>query len=85
MSEQKQSLNYVLQGPVGLPLENVPVYVLLGGKYRDKIRLYADCHAGETDEPQTYAEKALAVVQEGYSAVKFDVDKTGMNKLDPYN
>lgn len=26
---------------------NVPVYQLLGGKYRDKIRIYADCHAGE--------------------------------------
>ena len=25
----------------------VPVYKLLGGKFRDKIRLYADCHAGE--------------------------------------
>ncbi|MCC6456656.1 MAG: mandelate racemase/muconate lactonizing enzyme family protein, partial [Caldilineaceae bacterium] len=25
----------------------VPVYKLLGGKFRDQIRLYADCHAGE--------------------------------------
>jgi L-alanine-DL-glutamate epimerase-like enolase superfamily enzyme len=63
----------------------VPVYVLLGGKYRDKIRLYADCHAGETNEPQAYAEKSLEVIEEGYSAVKFDVDKTGTGKLDPYN
>ena len=28
----------------------VPVYALLGGKFRDEIRLYADCHAGETNE-----------------------------------
>jgi len=26
----------------------VPVYKLLGGKFRDNIRLYADCHAGVT-------------------------------------
>lgn len=64
---------------------SVPVYRLLGGKYRDKIRLYADCHAGETNDPQAYAEKALQVIEEGYSAVKFDVDKTGVGKLDPYN
>lgn len=28
----------------------VPVYQLLGGKYRDKVRVYADCHAGEALE-----------------------------------
>jgi galactonate dehydratase len=63
----------------------VPVYKLLGGKYRSKIRLYADCHAGETHEPQAYAEKALQVIEQGYSAVKFDVDHTGVGKVDPYN
>jgi gluconate/galactonate dehydratase len=25
---------------------NVPVWQLLGGKFRDEVRLYADCHAG---------------------------------------
>lgn len=64
---------------------NVPVYKLLGGKFRDKIRLYADCHAGETNEPQAYAEKALEAIEEGYSAVKFDVDHSGVGKLDRYN
>lgn len=28
----------------------VPIYRLLGGKFRDKIRIYADCHAGESLE-----------------------------------
>ncbi|MEP7285719.1 MAG: mandelate racemase/muconate lactonizing enzyme family protein [Chloroflexota bacterium] len=63
----------------------VPVYKLLGGKFRDKIRLYADCHAGETDDAKAYGEKALEVIEQGFSAVKFDVDGTGRGKLDPYN
>jgi gluconate/galactonate dehydratase len=28
----------------------VPIYQLLGGKFRDRIRLYADCHGGEALE-----------------------------------
>ncbi len=57
----------------------VPVYRLLGGKYRDQIRLYADLHAGDEETPQAYAAKAAEVVgEEGYTAVKFDVDHTGV-------
>ena len=63
----------------------VPIYKLLGGKFRSEIRLYADCHAGEEDDVQAYADKALAVTAQGFSAVKFDVDNTGTGKLDPYN
>jgi L-alanine-DL-glutamate epimerase-like enolase superfamily enzyme len=63
----------------------VPVYKLLGGKFRDKIRLYADCHAGDAETPQAYADKALEIVEQGFSAVKFDVDHTGVGKLDAYN
>jgi galactonate dehydratase len=63
----------------------VPVYKLLGGKFRDRIRLYADLHAGESEEPQAYADKALEAIEEGFSAVKFDVDHTGVGKLDAYN
>ena len=29
---------------------NAPVWRLLGGKFRDRIRIYADCHAGEALE-----------------------------------
>jgi galactonate dehydratase len=64
----------------------VPVYKLLGGKFRDKIRLYADLHAGEVETPQAYADKAVEVIEgEGYSAVKFDVDNTGVGKYDRFN
>lgn len=34
-------------------LYGVPIYALLGGKYRDRIRIYADCHAGEALEALT--------------------------------
>ena len=64
----------------------IPVYKLLGGKYRDRIRLYADLHAGEEETAEAYAEKAQQVIEgEGYSAVKFDVDHTGIGKWDATN
>lgn len=101
---------------------NVPVYTLLGGKFRDKIRIYVDTHAGETlhardralrpafpkwmkeakksgeqqdDDmspndpmfgrstvqkfseaytPKAYADRALKMKNEGFTAVKFDLD-----------
>lgn len=62
-----------------------PVYQLLGGKFRDRIRLYADCHAGDTHTPEAYGEKAREVLTEGYTAVKFDVDQVSPGKKDPYN
>jgi L-alanine-DL-glutamate epimerase-like enolase superfamily enzyme len=32
---------------------NIPVWQLLGGKYRDEVPIYADCHAGEALESIT--------------------------------
>ena len=63
----------------------VPVYQLLGGKFRDSIQLYADCHAGETNDPKAYGEKALEAIDDGFGAVKFDVDHSGIQELDAYN
>ena len=31
-----------------------PIWQLLGGKFRDTIRLYNDCHAGDADEPAAW-------------------------------
>ena len=28
----------------------LPIWQILGGKYRDAVRIYADCHAGEALE-----------------------------------
>jgi L-alanine-DL-glutamate epimerase-like enolase superfamily enzyme len=63
----------------------VPIYKLLGGRFRDIIPLYADCHAGETDDAKAYGEKALEAIGKGFGAVKFDVDNSGTGKLDRYN
>ena len=64
----------------------VPVYRLLGGKFRDRIRLYCDCHAGRDDSPASYAEKALEVLGKGFTAIKFDIDDLSHPaKQDRYN
>jgi galactonate dehydratase len=56
---------------------NVPVYELLGGRVRDKVRLYNHLGGGQMDkmyqssEPQEFAERALSVKEMGYDAIKF--------------
>ncbi|MBI3944189.1 MAG: mandelate racemase/muconate lactonizing enzyme family protein [Chloroflexi bacterium] len=62
----------------------VPIYQLLGGKFRDRIRLYNDCHAGETETPEAYAAKARQVEAAGFSALKFDIDPLPSQR-DHYN
>jgi gluconate/galactonate dehydratase len=64
----------------------VPAYQLLGGKYRDRMRVYCDCHAGEEREPMSNAEEAERVVEElGYDALKFDLDVESGHEKDRAN
>ena len=53
---------------------NTPVYELLGGKFRDKIRVYADCQV----EPGMNFDEIKAVVdhvlERGFTALKIDLD-----------
>jgi galactonate dehydratase len=85
----------------------VPVHDLLGGKIRDSVRIYCDCHAGvfwsaedqarrweETRrsgrldpvyEPGAYVEQARRMVDEGFTAIKFDLDVPNPWKLDVYD
>ncbi|MFC6963686.1 mandelate racemase/muconate lactonizing enzyme family protein [Halocatena marina] len=65
---------------------DVPVYELLGGKYRDRIKIYCDTHGGaslgeaeshdpkDVYTPESYARAAREVVDEGFEALKFDLD-----------
>ena len=48
----------------------VPVYELLGGKTRDKVRIYVN--ARSKDEDETIA-AAVRLVNDGYSAIRFTV------------
>jgi gluconate/galactonate dehydratase len=56
-------------------LLGVPAYQLLGGKYRDEVRAYCDCHTDGGGDPEACADEAERVVEElGYDALKFDLD-----------
>ena len=54
----------------------VPVYQLLGGAYRDRIRLYADVGrgVGMANTPESWAARAREAAAEGFDAIKFDID-----------
>lgn len=64
---------------------NCPVYNLLGGKYRDRVRVYGDAHHGESLDD--IARTSQEVVSQGYTAFKFDVDHyyPPEHMLDSYN
>jgi D-xylonate dehydratase len=65
---------------------DVPAYQLLGGKYRDRVRVYCDCHAGDESEPSSNAAEAERVVSElGYDALKFDLDVASGHEKDRAN
>ncbi len=54
----------------------VPVYRLLGGRCREKIRVYCDgFFRGADYNPVEYMEKALEAVDMGFTALKMDVDE----------
>ena len=67
---------------------NVPVYQLLGGKFRDKIRVYCDTalYQRTLPQPKDFAEAALKAKGMGFNAMKFDLDQANdPNKYDAYN
>lgn len=49
-----------------------PIYDLLGGKFRDTIRLYANGWFGGCTTPDQYADAAKKVVARGHDAIKLD-------------
>ena len=49
-----------------------PVYNLLGGKVREKIRVYANGWSYGMKQPDDYARAAEKVVKMGFTAMKFD-------------
>jgi galactonate dehydratase len=56
---------------------NVPLYELLGGRVRDRVRVYNHLGGGqmktmyESTTAEEFAERALVVKEQGYTAIKF--------------
>jgi galactonate dehydratase len=66
----------------------VPVYQLLGGKFRDKIRVYCDTalYQQNLPTPEDFAKVALEAKDMGFTAIKFDLDQfNDPSKYDRYN
>ncbi len=64
----------------------VPAYQLLGGKYRDEVRVYCDCHTESEADPEACADEAERVVENlGYDALKFDLDVPSGHEKDRAN
>jgi L-alanine-DL-glutamate epimerase-like enolase superfamily enzyme len=52
-----------------------PVYQLLGGRYRDRVRIYADAHSGDSRDPDSWRVRLQHMRERGYTAIKFDLDE----------
>ena len=66
----------------------LPVYQLLGGKFRDKIRVYCDTalYQNKLPGPKEFAENATMARDMGFTAIKFDLDqRNDPTKYDRYN
>ena len=54
----------------------LPIYQLMGGKVRDRIRIYCDSGTNRRDDPE--AKKYIAqIVDNGFTATKIDIDDGG--------
>ena len=56
---------------------HLPVYQLLGGKFRDKVRVYCDTalYQSNLPTPADFAEAARNARKMGFNAIKFDLDQ----------
>lgn len=66
---------------LGRSLE-VPIWKLLGGKVRNRIRAYANGWYRNERTPEAFAASAKEVVERGYSALKFDPFGSAWRVLD---
>jgi L-alanine-DL-glutamate epimerase-like enolase superfamily enzyme len=53
---------------------NVPVCILLGGKFRDKVLVYHDTGSPATTDPAAWVEEAIRSREYGFKAMKFDLN-----------
>ncbi len=62
---------------------NTPVWKLLGGAYRDRVRAYANGWYQTDRDPAALAESASEVVARGYTALKLDPFGSAWMQLPP--
>jgi galactonate dehydratase len=63
----------------------LPIYQLLGGKTRDRIRMYCDSGTDRRDDPKA-KEFIAQIVDLGFTAAKVDIDDArSPNRWDPVN
>jgi L-alanine-DL-glutamate epimerase-like enolase superfamily enzyme len=63
----------------------VPIYELMGGKFRDKVRMYADCQIGPEMDFGEIKAVVDNVLERGFTALKIDVDGADVPLKDPFN
>jgi galactonate dehydratase len=61
---------------------NLPVYVLLGGAVRDRIKAYANAWYQVPRTPEDFSRAAKAAVAKGYLALKFDPFGAGYYEME---
>jgi L-alanine-DL-glutamate epimerase-like enolase superfamily enzyme len=70
-------------------LLGVPIYRLLGGKFRDRVRVYADCHGGEAleslDEVLRSRRASWESKEAAHTARDYYGDVPGTQGSDPHN
>ncbi len=54
---------------------NVPIYTLLGGKFRDKVLIYHDTGSPDTSDPAAWVEEAQKSLAHGFKSTKFDLNR----------
>ena len=56
---------------------NVPAYVLLGGRFRNKLLIYHDTGSPRTPDPAEWVAEVEKSLKFGFKATKFDMDWEG--------
>ncbi len=54
---------------------NVPIYVLLGGRFRDKVLIYHDTGSPNTPDPKPWVEEMRRSREIGFRAIKVDLNR----------
>jgi galactonate dehydratase len=62
-----------------------PIYDLMGGKFRDRIRVYADCQVNPGMDFDAVKQVVEGVVEKGFTALKIDVDGAEAPHKDKFN